>query len=100
MRVCLFKVNNGARRSKYKLLQCLENKYSYTLDTSQELEHSNNIPVVVLTLHIGNYIVGRSIGFQYSQFDDVGPGLEEMESDLQYPGLRLRHLFSAVLLAQ
>ena len=55
---------------------------------SQLLEHSDDIPVVVLTLHIGNNIVGRSIGFQYSQFDDVGPGLEEMESDLQYPGVR------------
>ena len=80
--VCLFTVNNGVRRSKYKLLQCLKNKYSYTLDTSQLLEHSNNIPVMVLTLHIGNNIVGRPIGLQYSQFDDVGPSLEEMESDL------------------
>ena len=67
---------------------------------SQLLEHSDDIPVVVLTLHIGNNIVGRSIGFQYSQLDDIGPGLEEMESDLQYPGLRLRHMFSAVLLAE
>ena len=54
----------------------------------QLLEHSDDIPVVVLTLHIGNNIVGRSIGFQYSQLDDIGPGLEEMESDLQYLWLK------------
>ena len=66
-----------------------ENGPHCTLDTSQELEHSNNIPVVVLTLHIGNNIVGRPVGFQYSQFDDVGPGLEEVESDLQYLGLSM-----------
>ena len=55
--------------------------YRYTLKL---LEDSNDIPVVVLTLHIGNNIVGRSVGLQYAQLDDVGPGLEEMESHLQY----------------
>ena len=39
---------------------------------------------MVLTLHIGNNIVGRSVGLQYAQLDDVGPSLEQMESNLQY----------------
>ena len=81
----LFTVNNGAAVVNINYYNAwkinIVTLYRYT---SQLLEDSNDIPVVVLPLHIGNNIVGRSIGLQYAQLDDVGPGLEEMESHLQY----------------
>ena len=45
-------------------------------------EHPDNVPVVVLSLHVGDDVVGAAGGLHDAELDDVGPRLEQVDGHL------------------
>ena len=45
-------------------------------------KHPDNVPVVVLALHVGDDVVGAAGGLHDAQLDDVGPRLEQVDGHL------------------